>query len=83
MMSPFLQAEEIRKVSKYYSGNKSGISFNDKKFSYTWVYSDYDDRKPAKWVGGDSYEPPSFVVKSITLELNVSVKRARFDRRKS
>lgn len=45
------------------------MTFSGKDFSYTWRYAAYDGRRPEEWVGGDSLEPPGYVVESISLEL--------------
>ena len=63
-------AEESSKVSIYLYGKQAGTTAYGKQFVYEWRYKKYDGRKPAKWVGGDSLEPPRFVVASITFELD-------------
>lgn len=63
-------SQDISKVSRYYSGSKQGVTFYGKPFSYTWQYSEYDGRNIPQWVGGDSLEPPRYVVRDLTLEIS-------------
>ena len=62
--------DEIAKVSRYLSGTASGLSFSGTKFSLSWQFAPYDGRKVKKWVGGDSVDPPTYVVKELQLSLS-------------
>ena len=62
-------ADDIPKVSRYFTGSLQGVSFSGKQFTVSWQYSEYDGRKVNKWAGGDSLEPPHYVVQNISLEV--------------
>ena len=62
-------AENVPQVSSYFYGKKSGTTASGKTFTYEWRFKRYDGRKPAKWVGGDSLDPPRFVVEEVKVEL--------------
>ena len=62
--------EKSAKVSRDWSGTRSGESFHGHKYEITWVLAKYDGRKPSAWVGGDSVDPPDHVLKSLKLRVD-------------
>ena len=62
--------EEASKVSTYLSGMTSGTTYYGHDFRISWSLIKYDGRKIKKWIGGDSYDPPRYVLKKLELDIN-------------
>lgn len=67
--SMLLASNDVPKVSAYFSGSKQGVSYYGKHFNYSWTYGDFDNRSIKKWIGGDSIDPPRYVINQLSLTI--------------
>ncbi len=63
---------EIAKVSRYLSGTTTGITFSGRSFSVQWEFGPYDGRKVDPWIGGASFDPPRYVIRTLRLSIGGS-----------
>lgn len=68
-VSPTSAQPENAKVSTYLSGKRSGFTYTGKPIAFEWLFAPFDGREIDGWVGGDSLDPPSYVVKSLKLSV--------------